>query len=132
MMHPYIELLDLEPLFRHIPKTAEELYKFLLEVINRTATSSKLPAEDALVKTIAKEIRRQINRLYLSISSSDLDISATVFADFVKQQLAGSIIPFSGEPLSGLQVMGLLETRCLDFGQPCSCVHTRSPITQIP
>lgn len=115
MMHPYIELLELEPLLRHIPKTAEELYKFLLEIINRTATSSKLPAEDALVKTVAKEMRRQINRLYLSISSSELDISATVFADFVKQQLAGSIIPFSGEPLWGLQVMGLLETRCLDF-----------------
>ena len=35
---------------------------------------------------------------------------------FLVDRLAGSaIVPFTGEPLRGLQVMGLLETRSLDF-----------------
>ncbi|MDQ3111491.1 MAG: PD-(D/E)XK nuclease family protein [Bacteroidota bacterium] len=33
----------------------------------------------------------------------------------IDQQLASSTLPFVGEPLSGLQIMGVLETRTLDF-----------------
>ena len=33
----------------------------------------------------------------------------------IRKALAGLSVPFDGEPLSGLQVMGLLESRCLDF-----------------
>lgn len=39
---------------------------------------------------------------------------STVF--YLTDRLAGShTIPFEGEPLHGLQIMGMLETRCLDF-----------------
>ena len=39
---------------------------------------------------------------------------ATIF--FLVDRLAGVFsVPFKGEPLMGLQVMGMLETRCLDF-----------------
>ena len=33
----------------------------------------------------------------------------------IDQQLAATSLPFFGEPLAGLQIMGLLETRTLDF-----------------
>lgn len=39
---------------------------------------------------------------------------ATVFF-LLDRMLATYSIPFEGEPLQGLQVMGMLETRCLDF-----------------
>jgi len=35
----------------------------------------------------------------------------------IRRALAGLTVPFDGEPLSGLQVMGLLESRCLDFDE---------------
>ncbi|MGB4400275.1 MAG: PD-(D/E)XK nuclease family protein [Daejeonella sp.] len=35
----------------------------------------------------------------------------------LRRALAGLSVPFDGEPLSGLQVMGLLESRCLDFDE---------------
>ena len=43
------------------------------------------------------------------------EISAGFVLRTIRRSLAGLTVPFDGEPLSGLQVMGLLESRCLDF-----------------
>ena len=43
------------------------------------------------------------------------------FARLLTQLLASVSIPFKGEPLSGLQVMGVLETRVLDFENIIYC-----------
>jgi hypothetical protein len=42
-------------------------------------------------------------------------ITKETFFRFINQHLGKLNIPFEGEPLSGLQVMGILETRTLDF-----------------
>ncbi len=42
-------------------------------------------------------------------------ISKEAFFRFLTQYLSGLSIPFEGEPLEGLQIMGILETRTLDF-----------------
>ncbi len=44
-----------------------------------------------------------------------IDISFETLVRLVKQLTAGITIPFIGEPLNGLQVMGGLETRGIDF-----------------
>jgi len=42
-------------------------------------------------------------------------ISISIFENLLRKSLLGLRIPFEGEPLSGLQLMGILETRMLDF-----------------
>ena len=54
----------------------------------------------------------QINRL---IDTLDNQITLPLFFRILVRSLQSVTIPFEGEPLSGLQVMGLLETRTLDF-----------------
>ncbi len=56
-----------------------------------------------------------INRIIDAISRYQVPpCENTVF--FLLDRLTGVFsIPFEGEPLQGLQVMGMLETRCLDF-----------------
>lgn len=54
---------------------------------------------------------RCINRL----KSFDLDIKDETYFRLLDQLISGISIPFQGEPLSGLQIMGPLETRALDF-----------------
>ncbi len=45
------------------------------------------------------------------------EINAGFVHRTIRRALAGLTVPFDGEPLSGLQVMGLLESRCLDFDE---------------
>jgi len=53
----------------------------------------------------------------LDNSSSMPDIDAGFVLKMIRRALAGLSVPFDGEPLLGLQVMGLLESRCLDFDE---------------
>ncbi len=43
------------------------------------------------------------------------DFPVKIMYRLLDQSLRRISIPFEGEPLTGLQIMGLLETRCLDF-----------------
>ncbi len=49
------------------------------------------------------------------IQSAEFNIGFSLY-ELLFRRLAGNMrVPFEGEPLGGLQIMGFLETRCLDF-----------------
>ena len=56
-----------------------------------------------------------INRLSGLISSGDLNIDKITLERLIIQLTQNTTIPFKGEPIRGIQVMGVLETRNLDF-----------------
>lgn len=56
----------------------------------------------------------QLNRLETLLSNRPT-IPMSVFERLFRKMLSLMRVPFEGEPLSGLQVMGILETRMLDF-----------------
>lgn len=56
-----------------------------------------------------------VNRLMTLVDSGDLDVDIITFRRLLNQVISTTTIPFHGEPAIGLQVMGVLETRNLDF-----------------
>ena len=56
-----------------------------------------------------------LNRLQTLIDSGDLQVSDATLQRLLTQIIASTSIPFHGEPLEGIQVMGVLETRNIDF-----------------
>lgn len=56
-----------------------------------------------------------INRLLSLINSGELNLQTDTLKRLLCRLLATSNIPFHGEPAIGMQVMGVLETRNLDF-----------------
>lgn len=56
-----------------------------------------------------------VNRFKTLIESADLAVSPGTLKRLLSQVLSSSNIPFHGEPAIGMQVMGVLETRNLDF-----------------
>lgn len=58
---------------------------------------------------------RLVNSLKSNIMSSGLNLDLNSLVILIDELVAGLTIPFEGEPLKGLQVMGLLESRALSF-----------------
>lgn len=77
------------------------------------STASHIPM--TLQEAFLNQYVEMLNRLMECISRHDVpQCESTIF--FLIDRLTNLYtIPLEGEPLHGLQVMGLLETRCLDF-----------------
>ena len=56
-----------------------------------------------------------LQRIHDVLITNDVDMDVNVFCRLLRKHFISLKIPFSGEPLRGLQVMGMLETRALDF-----------------
>lgn len=56
-----------------------------------------------------------LNRLLSLVTQGDLIVDVVTLQRLVSQIMQTTTIPFHGEPVEGVQVMGLLETRNLDF-----------------
>jgi hypothetical protein len=56
-----------------------------------------------------------VKQLKEIIKSQNINIDIKIYFNLLKQLVQSKKIPFTGEPLKGLQLMGILETRCLDF-----------------
>jgi PD-(D/E)XK nuclease superfamily len=56
-----------------------------------------------------------INRLETIADSREFSFTTDTYIKILDRMLRKQSVPFSGEPLSGIQIMGILETRALDF-----------------
>lgn len=70
---------------------------------------------DALFQESIFRMYTIINRLEQLAASGDMDVDVTTLRRLTKQLITTTTIPFHGEPVVGIQIMGVLETRNLDF-----------------
>lgn len=71
--------------------------------------------EDKVVKTFLYSIYKVINKLITYCSKNEYIDSIQTLQAIYKQVIDIAEVSFEGEPLSGLQIMGVLESRVLDF-----------------
>lgn len=60
-------------------------------------------------------VHEEIHKTALSLDNCDIDPSIEVYTSLLRRHLQSVTIPFEGEPIEGLQIMGILETRNIEF-----------------
>ena len=70
---------------------------------------------DALTQESVFRMFTILNRLAALADSGDLIVDNTTLRRLVSQLVGAASIPFHGEPVIGVQIMGVLETRNIDF-----------------
>ncbi len=129
--HPFATLID-ESLWKTKAAGGRELLCYLTAILSELGKAlaaqqaesdeATAPADNhALMLTLYAEAvfiaYTRINRL-VSLMSGDeplLQVNERTLRRLVNDVLRSQTIPFHGEPAIGLQVMGVLETRALDF-----------------
>ncbi|MCQ2176536.1 MAG: PD-(D/E)XK nuclease family protein [Bacteroidales bacterium] len=86
--------------------------EYLQNIVSYVASALKQIPDMEIELDFAREY-------YLSVGQLDscegLDVEPSTFFRLLANMVRSSSVPFLGEPLEGLQIMGPLETRALDF-----------------
>ena len=95
---------------RHLPALVDWLAKTI-----RTIGVNGAADKDPLFEESIFRMFTLLTRLSDLMASGDLEADKIIFRRLLTQLIAATSIPFHGEPARGVQVMGVLETRNLDF-----------------
>lgn len=111
--HPYAAHLPEGYADRHLTDSASLLH-WLTNIIRQVALS----LTDAVGPLTSESLFRMytlLNRLSGLVDNGTLTIDTNTLQRLISQVVQSTTIPFHGEPAEGVQVMGVLETRNLDF-----------------
>lgn len=102
------------------PSLLSDYFKEILSLIavNENSILETIPDRNVHRNILNENIYRivlSVNRLESIVNSPEISFTTETYMRILDRMLRNQSIPFSGEPLSGIQIMGILETRALDF-----------------
>ncbi|OFX89504.1 MAG: hypothetical protein A2X06_02135 [Bacteroidetes bacterium GWC2_40_22] len=105
------------------PATPRLLSDYFRNILLLIASHSRQNAKNGGGSNVSNNILNEfiyrvvlaINRLESIVASGDVSFTAGTYMRLLDRVLSIQSVPFAGEPLSGIQIMGILETRALDF-----------------
>jgi hypothetical protein len=99
-----------------IPNSSMEILDYISEVLNITrAGAGKNKIHSFIEREQFFHFYRQVNLLKEVIKNTDENFDKDLLWDLIIETVKNQKIPFTGEPLKGIQILGTLETRLLDF-----------------
>jgi hypothetical protein len=115
-----IDYSELHKIIFTLPEKVENYSRYFLDVLGEIVQKfQNLEPENNMMSEIIYSVYQAIEKLELVLNkiiiNEKREISNVVFFRLFTQYLGTVSVAFEGEPLSGMQVMGILETRCLDF-----------------
>ena len=105
------------------PSTPAELSGYFKNILSLIALKYEKKTDNPDGNSVQDSIRNEfiyrvvlaINRLETIVNSPEVSFTTDTYIRILDRMLRMQSVPFSGEPLTGIQIMGILETRALDF-----------------
>jgi len=105
------------------PLTPAELSLYFKDILSLVALNPESHLTKSEDNTTQENIRNEfiyrvvlsLNRLESIVNSREVNFTTDTYLRILDKMLRMQSVPFSGEPLTGIQIMGILETRALDF-----------------
>lgn len=91
------------------------LRDIIMMIIPELALREENLPDASLQTEYAYTLLTALNQIETILGQSTIVMGADIYGRVLDKMMRRLIVPFAGEPLKGLQVMGLLETRNIDF-----------------
>ena len=105
--HPYARFLEVSGEGLEVSQ--------LPQMLRQIAQQGSQEISDPLFQESIFRAYTLVNRIDALIKSGDLQVTDQTLQRLTTQIIQQTSIPFHGEPIEGIQVMGVLETRNIDF-----------------
>lgn len=110
-------MFESEALLSHIfsckPDDWQSLSKYIVDILG--ATIDIMGIEDIAQMEYLRIVMDELRKLELSITFCTQQPTLDIYVSLLRRHLQTLTVPFKGEPLEGVQIMGILETRNVDF-----------------
>lgn len=90
------------------------LVMWIMDILKNVGIRIK-DLDDDLVKESIFRMYTIFNRFSNLMTDGDLNVNSVTLRRLIKQLIDSTTVPFHGEPATGIQIMGVLETRNIDF-----------------
>jgi len=116
---PLFDLLNEEECFTYCGESTEELLDYLLKLLRQIALHYAKIEEPNIFEQLYSETVFRMDRMLCllrnQLSVFNFQPSTHTLRRLLRQMMVSTKIPFHSEPDRGMQMMGMLETRCLDY-----------------
>ncbi|GHU94243.1 hypothetical protein FACS1894156_2200 [Bacteroidia bacterium] len=99
------------------PASYSQLCTCLVQLLQRISMQDKTPAaaDNDLTNEYIVCACSEIKKLHNALQNSGLEITPIMLMSLLCNALKSTKIPFEGDPITEVQIMGILETHTLDF-----------------